>query len=434
MAIYAVFLIAVCLSATSAVQKPCGLGQCKLVLVGQNPAVAFQQLASEEGVRLVYLNLEIGNNSVHPLESDERFLARRWIWAKTIRQPMLLMTDDTHDIHSLGLLRRQKRYMTVQLAEQPAGCLANLNVSCQDNIVGKTLLSNVTNLSNGNRLPPTDCVCTFHTKKTYREGWETVCCSVKEITEKNSTVYRCGIAPENDWFVKLFHIMSLFLRYILLYYGLAIPLLLPDWVFNLEYEWSKAKEEQNVKINQVSPNRQHVETTQIEQIVGQEEETYRVSPNQHDGTVLFDKEESVEAEDDSPKELDRGYGGILSVVHENKDEQKIIDSQVSPNQQYIEMTKIEHIMDSTDNIEKELRGSEELDRKFEENVPFQQNTDERQMKANQVSPNQQHIEMTKVENTMKSKDNTGEDSYNPKELEDMKETYLLFTRMKMNKK
>ena len=417
MAIYAVFLIAVCLSATSAVHKPCGVGQCKLVLVGQNPAVAFQQLASEEGVRLVYLNLEIGNNSIHPLESDERFLAKRWIWAKTIRQPMLLMTDDTHDIHSLGLLRRQKRYMTVQLAEQPAGCLANLNVSCQDNIVGKTLLSNVTNLSNGNHLPPTDCVCTFHTKKTYREGWETVCCSVKEITEKNSTVYRCGIAPENDWFVKLFHIMSLFLRYILLYYGLAIPLLLPDWVFNLEYEWSKAKEEQNVKINQVSPNRQHVETTQIDQIVEQEDETCRVSPNEHDGTVLLDIEETVEAEDDSPKELDRRYGSNLSVVDEIKDEQKIIDSQVSPNQQRIEMTNIEHIMDSTDNIEKELRGSEELDRKFEENVPFQQNTDERQIKANQVSPNQQHIEMTKVENTMKSKDNTAEDSNNPKELD-----------------
>ena len=419
MAIYAVFLIAVCLSATSAVHKPCGVDQCKLVLVGQNPAVAFQQLASEDGVRLVYLNLEIGNKSVHPLESDERFLAKRWIWAKTIREPMLLMTDDAHDIHSLGLLRRQKRYMTVQLAEQPAGCLANLNVSCQDNIVGKTLLSNVTNLSHGNRLPPTDCVCSFHTKKMYREGWKILCCSVKEITERNSTVYRCGIAPENDWFVKPFHIISFFLQYILLYYGLAIPLLLPDWVFNLEREWSKEKEEQNIKINQISPNRQHVETTQIDQIVEQEDETCRVSPNEHDGTVLLDIEETVEAEDDSPKELDRRYGSNLTVADEIKDEQKIIDSQVSPNQQRIEMINIEHIMHSTDNIEKELRVSEELDRKFEENVPFQQNhdTDERQIKANQVSPNQQHIEMTKVKNTMKSKDNTGEDSYNPKELD-----------------
>ena len=371
MAIYAAFLIAVCLSVTSAVQKPCGVGQCKLVPVGQNLHVKFQRLASEEGVRLVYFNLEIGNNSVHPLESSERFLAKWWIWAKTIREPMLLMTDDAHDIHSLGLLRRQKRYMKVQLAEQPAGCLANLNVSCQDNIVGKTLLSNVANLSHGNRLPPTDCVCTFHTKKMYNEGWETVCCSVKEITERNSTVYRCGIAPENDWFVKPFHIMSFFLQNILLYYGLAIPLLLPDWVFNLEREWSKEKEEQNIKINQVSPNRQHVETAQIEQIVGQEDETYRVSPNQHDGTVLFDIEETVEAEDDSPKELDRRYERNVFVVHEDEDEQEIKDNPASPNQQEIvSFVETEQTRKSKDDTAEDWQtdSSEELDRICEDKL------------------------------------------------------------------
>ena len=333
MAIYAVFLIAVCLSATSAVHKPCGVGQCKLVLVGQNPAVAFQQLASEDGVRLVYLNLEIGNNSVHPLESDERFLPKRWIWAKTIREPMLLMTDDAHDIHSLGLLRRQKRYMTVQLAEQPAGCLANLNVSCQDNVIGKTLLSNVTNLSHGNRLPPTDCVCSFHTKKMYREGWEILCCSVKEITERNSTVYRCGIAPENDWFVKPFHIISFFLRYILLYYGLAIPLLLPDWVFNLEREWSKEKEEK------------------VENTMKSKDNTGEDSYN--------------------PKELDRRYERNVFVVHEDEDEQEIKDNPVSPNQQEIvSIVETEQTRKSEDDTSEDWQtdSSEELDRICEDKL------------------------------------------------------------------
>ena len=333
MAIYAVFLIAVCLSATSAVHKPCGVGQCKLVLVGQNPAVAFQQLASEDGVRLVYLNLEIGNNSVHPLESDERFLPKRWIWAKTIREPMLLMTDDAHDIHSLGLLRRQKRYMTVQLAEQPAGCLANLNVSCQDNIIGKTLLSNVTNLSHGNRLPPTDCVCSFHTKKMYREGWEILCCSVKEITERNSTVYRCGIAPENDWFVKPFHIISFFLRCILLYYGLAIPLLLPDWVFNLEREWSKEKEEK------------------VENTMKSKDNTGEDSYN--------------------PKELDRRYERNVFVVHEDEDEQEIKDNPVSPNQQEIvSIVETEQTRKSEDDTSEDWQtdSSEELDRICEDKL------------------------------------------------------------------
>ena len=333
MAIYAVFLIAVCLSATSAVHKPCGVGQCKLVLVGQNPAVAFQQLASEDGVRLVYLNLEIGNNSVHPLESDERFLPKRWIWAKTIREPMLLMTDDAHDIHSLGLLRRQKRYMTVQLAEQPAGCLANLNVSCQDNIIGKTLLSNVTNLSHGNRLPPTDCVCSFHTKKMYREGWEILCCSVKEITERNSTVYRCEIAPENDWFVKPFHIISFFLRHILLYYGLAIPLLLPDWVFNLEREWSKEKEEK------------------VENTMKSKDNTGEDSYN--------------------PKELDRRYERNVFVVHEDEDEQEIKDNPVSPNQQEIvSIVETEQTRKSEDDTSEDWQtdSSEELDRICEDKL------------------------------------------------------------------
>ena len=320
MAIYAVFLIAVCLSTTSAVHKPCGVGQCKLVLVGQNPAVAFQQLASEKGVRLVYFNLQIGNNSIHPLESSERFLAKWWIWAKTIREPMLLMTDDAHDIHSLGLLRRQKRYMTVQLAEQPAGCLANLNVSCQDNVVGKTLLSNVANLSHGKRLPPTDCVCTFHTKKMYREGWETVCCSVKEITEKNSTVYRCGIAPENDWFVKPFHIISFFLRYILVLYGPAIFLLLPDWIFNLLHEWSKEKEESEGEIYRVSRD---IEMTQVENENEQEEINWDnpVSPNQQENMQIVETEQTMESGDDVwEEELDRICKEKLSAVHEAQKE------------------------------------------------------------------------------------------------------------------
>ena len=406
MAIQAICLTAIWFLAYSAAQQPCGVSQRKLVPVRGDQAFTFQQLASEEGVRLVYFDLQIGNNSIHPLESSERFLAKRWIWAKTIREPMLLMTDDAHDIHSLGLLRRQKRYMTVQLAEQPAGCLASLNLSCQDNVVGKTLLSRVTNLSPGNRLPTTDCVCTFHTKKMYREGWEILCCSVKEITEKNSTVYRCGIAPENDWFVKPFHIISFFLRYILLFYGPAIFLLLPDCFFqNLVREWSKEKEEENIKISEESPNRQHVETPQSGQVVEPEGERYRVSPNQLDGTVLFDTEETVEAKDDGPKELDRGYESNLSVVYEIKDEQKIIK------QQHIEMTKVENTMQSKDNTGEDSKNPKELDRRYETNLSVvREDEDEQEIKDNPVSPNQQEIVPTvETEQTRKSEDDTSED-------------------------
>ena len=321
MAIYAVFLFAGCLSATSAVQKPCGVGQCKLVPVGQNPHVKFQRLASEEGVRLVYFNLEIGNNSVHPLESSERFLAKWWIWAKTIREPMLLMTDDAHDIYSLGLLRRQKRYMTVQLEEQPTGCLSSLNASCQDNVVGEMLLGNFASLSPGNRLPSEDCVCTFHKKRFSREGWETLCCSAQENTDKNDTVYRCGNAPKNGWFVELFYSISFFLQLILVLYGPAIPLLLPDWIFNLQHECNKEKS--SVR-----------ETAEIQQTVELEDDTdNQVTPiNLQDRTVLRDPEEN----DDSQNELDSGYrqvtpinqqdGTVLIDLEENDDSQNELDS------------------------------------------------------------------------------------------------------------
>ena len=235
---------------------------------------------------------------------------------------MLLMTDDAHDIHSLGLLRRQKRYMTVQLAEQPAGCLASLNLSCQDNVVGKTLLSKVTNLSHGNRLPTTDCVCSFHTKKMYREGWEILCCSVKEITERNSTVYRCGIAPENDWFVKPFYIIYVFLRYILLFYGPAIFLLLPDWVFNPLHEWSKEKEESEGARYRVS-RQQHIEMTQVENENEQEEINWDnpVSPNQQENMQIVETEQTMESGDDTwEEELDRICEEKLSAVHEAQKE------------------------------------------------------------------------------------------------------------------
>ena len=255
MAIYAVFLIAVCLSATSAVHKPCGVGQCKLVLVGQNPAIKFQQLASEEGVRLVYFNLEIGNNSVHPLESNERLLAKRWIWAKTIQEPMLRMTNTEYDIYSLGLLTRQKRYMSVQLEEKPPTCLSQLNTSCQDNVVAEALLVNITNLSPGNRLPQTGSVCTYHkSNSSSQEGWKFLCCSAQNNAERNHMIIRCGLALGNVWFTKPFKAVYILLTFILFWYSPAIPLLIPDWLFNVQHERDKEiKKERQERYNQASP-------------------------------------------------------------------------------------------------------------------------------------------------------------------------------------
>ena len=318
MAIYAVFLIAVCLSATSAVHKPCGVGQCKLVLVGQNPAIKFQQLASEEGVRLVYFNLEIGNNSVYPLESGERLLAKRWIWAKTMQEPMLHMTDNEYDIYSLGLLTRQKRYMSVQLEEKPPQCLAELNTSCQDNVVAEAFLGNITNLSFRNRLPQTGSLCTYHKKHSaILLGWQFLCCSLQKNTEGNHTIIRCGLALGNARFAKPFRGVYYLLVFILLLYAPAIPLLIPDSLFNLQHEYDKeVKKEKQVRDNQVSPNEhQGIEISVISQTSQQtlsqldgicedsdsseaDSEIQENSSTHHEDQELSKSE--ISAEDDSP--------------------------------------------------------------------------------------------------------------------------------------
>ena len=268
MAIQAIYLLTIWFLASSNALQPCGVSQCKVAPVRGDLAVTFQQLATEKNVRLVYFNLEIGNDSFHPLESNERLLAKRWIWAKTIQEPMLHMTDDEYDIYSLGLLTRQKRYMSVQLEENPPRCLAQLNTSCQDNVVAEALLGNITNLSFRNRLLQTGSVCTYHNKNSSSlGGWKFLCCSLQNNTEGNHTIIRCGLALGNVWFTKPFEGVYVLLVFILFLYSPAIPLFIPDWLFNIQRECDEEiKKEQQVSDNEVSPNEQQgIEMIVIEQ-------------------------------------------------------------------------------------------------------------------------------------------------------------------------
>lgn len=305
MAIHAVSLIAICFLATSAAYQPCGVGQCKVAPVRGDLAVTFQQLASEKDVRLVYFNLEFGNDSFHPLESNERFLAKRWIWAKTIREPMLHMTNNEYDVYSLGLLTRQKRYMSVRLKEQPTGCLAHLNTSCQDNVVGEMLLGNVTAISYGNHLPQDNCVCTMRRQHSSGEEGKPLCCRVQKIIERNDTIVGCGIALENDWFVKPFTGIFVLLLIILFLYSPAIPLLIPDWFFNLKDEYEKEKKlEQQLRHNRVSPNEQDIEMTEI----GQTSRQTTQIENDTDGE-----------DSDSSTETDTEFGENSSAHHKDQE-------------------------------------------------------------------------------------------------------------------
>ena len=94
-----------CVSTAAAVQN-CSLVNCKVLPVGENIASEFRLKASEKGVRIVYLNLKIGNNSYNPLELQDEFQPDRWVWARSSKEPMLSLLYD-YDILSLGLLNYQ---------------------------------------------------------------------------------------------------------------------------------------------------------------------------------------------------------------------------------------------------------------------------------------------------------------------------------------
>ena len=153
-----------CVSTAAAVQN-CSLVNCKVLPVGENIASEFRLKASEKGVRMIYLNLKIGNNSYNPLELQDEFQPDRWVWARSNKEPMLSMPYD-YDILSLGLLNYQVRSMTLPLRDEPSGCLAGFNSTCQNIAVGRALLDNVTMESN------TGVVCVAMIEKTVHEQYD----------------------------------------------------------------------------------------------------------------------------------------------------------------------------------------------------------------------------------------------------------------------
>ena len=246
------FLVLFSFAFCEAKAENCSEVQCKIFSVGEDLASEFRHKASEKGVRLVYINLIIGNATYDPLDLPDEFLPHRWVWANTIKEPMLTMPDD-YDILSFGLLNYQVRSMDVKLEDQPSGCLANLNSTCQNMAVGRMLLENVTIKSTSEqvRMKPVVCVEVITTDDFYagipmRDIDHHQCCGMHQ-EPTGSAIIRCdqtvdiGYWTEAvDAFFGMFSvILSLFLP--------ALPLALPDCVFSLRAECEKEKrlEEQN---------------------------------------------------------------------------------------------------------------------------------------------------------------------------------------------
>ena len=213
---------------------------CRLLPTQNDISSEFRLKASEKGVRLVYLNLKIGNDSYHPLELQDEFLPDRWVWANNITEPMLSLPDD-YDILSLGLLNYQVRSVNVHLEDQPSGCLANLNSTSQNMAVGRMLLENVTSDSSADqpsRKNEVVCVSMIQGYHVHRR-----CCGIKtpRTNQPNGpSVIECDlpIKQSSQWYYILDRILAV-VCLLITYYLPAFPLVLPDYIFSLQYECDK---------------------------------------------------------------------------------------------------------------------------------------------------------------------------------------------------
>ena len=109
---------------------------CRLLPTGKDVSAKFRHKASGKRVKMVYLNLQIGNGSYHPSEFADEFLPERWVWAKSIEEHMLSMPEN-YDVLSLGLLKYQVKSLDVHLEDKPTGCVESLNSSRQNMAIGK---------------------------------------------------------------------------------------------------------------------------------------------------------------------------------------------------------------------------------------------------------------------------------------------------------
>ena len=291
-----IFLLAYC----EAKPENCSVTRCKLLPVGEGFTSEFYSKASEKGVRLVYLNLKIGNDSYDPLELQDVFLPHRWVWTNTISEPMLSLSYD-YDILSLGLLTHQERSMEVHLQDQPSGCLVNLNSTCQNLAVGRMLLENVTMGTSDELLHEAQVVCVAvieivdiqsgllklsvtKTEINYH------CCGVKEGPNRPSILCDRTVHIStwlnrfrDSFYYAMTTVMTLFLP--------ALPLALPDCVFSLRSECDKESRSKQ-RNNRVGLSDQQDNTGEVNHNSNQE--INRTSERNSSDNIIYGYEQSEE--------------------------------------------------------------------------------------------------------------------------------------------
>ena len=246
------------LSSCQAKSENCSEAQCKVLPVGKGTASEFRVKASEKGVRVVYLDLKFRNDSYRPLELENEFPPNRWVWARLISEPMLSLSYD-YDILSLGLLKYQTRSMDVLLEDQPSGCLANFNSSCQNKVVGRAPL-NMTQLNSG-ELPDRNIVCVamiedYVSWRFFDGNVKFQCCEISKEETEESAYIQCELEVQVSGWFKAFNGTLNLLTVLMMLYCPAFLLFLPDSIFNLQEECKKEERRENEQQSEDSHHRQ----------------------------------------------------------------------------------------------------------------------------------------------------------------------------------
>ena len=154
-----------------------------------------------------------------------------------------------YDILSWGLLHHfQVRMMRVWLLDQPTGCLSNLSLPCQDRVISRALLMDVTNdyfLKEKSQKRATVqkpfVVCNIVLDE-HDDEWSKLfdgnlvyrCCSNSTKRVANATSVECGLHVRvSDWLHFFYHVIN-YTTISVLFFWPAIILVLPDFLFTFE--------------------------------------------------------------------------------------------------------------------------------------------------------------------------------------------------------
>ena len=158
--------------------------------------------------------------------------------------------------------------MDVLLEDQPSGCLANLNSSYQNKVVGRALL-NMTQLNSGEP-PDRNVICVAMIEDYFNDFlWSCFdgnvrfqCCEMSKEETTESASIQCELDVHVSGWFKAFNGTLYLLTLLMMLYCPAFLLFLPDSIFNLQEECKKEERRENDNYHrQSSPQRSRYGST-----------------------------------------------------------------------------------------------------------------------------------------------------------------------------